>query len=101
MALIQCPDCKRDLSSEAKLCPHCHCNVAGAWKRRVPKTWGVVIRISGLLTGVSFVALLGLVAGAGANDPRLRMALRTLGLGFVLYLLIWIASSAAAYFKYH
>lgn len=99
MALMQCPDCKREVSSEAKLCPHCHCNVAGAWKRKVPKAWSVVIWVSGVLAGLSFF-LLSFVLLVGRIGVPHGLSLRRLFFIFATSFFISAACQTAAYYKY-
>lgn len=34
MALIKCPECNKEISSSAKLCPHCGCDFFSMLKNR-------------------------------------------------------------------
>jgi hypothetical protein len=98
MALIKCPECSRDLSDKATVCPHCARPLA-----RTPYSQGSVqviertgrrwkgVRVLGWL--LVLVAAVVLFAQWAADDSRGVAA--GLGLGLVGIACLWISRAGA------
>lgn len=72
MALFSCPECKREISTDAKTCPHCGKNVqlagAGARWKALPK--GVRI----FFVACAVIGAIGLAVDGGGDKPKQQTA---------------------------
>lgn len=50
MALMQCPDCHKEVSDQAPACPHCGRPLAGTFEKKPAKHYGCGTLIVGLVT---------------------------------------------------
>lgn len=70
MAMIQCRECGADISSEAKLCPHCGC--PRKQRKRIPKKviWCtlIVLALTIIVSAIVFVVSLFYVEGWSEKD---------------------------------
>ena len=80
MALIKCPECGQDISTEASFCPHCGCT-------SIPKnTEGTGIAIVIFIVMVAFVACCTIVP---ANIATIVVPLIMLAIGLLIKNKVW------------
>lgn len=65
MALIECTECKKEVSSEAANCPHC-----GVRIKAKPKIWRWVFGVP--LGGFALIMIIGSMAGGPEADEKAR-----------------------------
>jgi len=89
MALINCPECKKEISDKAQSCPHCGCPINAIKVEQTRKKWKgwQLIGCSSL-----FIGFLIIIAVAGSNEKGLQ----SIG---VLIILFGIITSILAYHK--
>lgn len=62
MALIKCPECQKDVSTEAKVCPHCGKKIKAPWY----KSW-VFWTITGVIV---FIAIMVTIVFVQFNEGK-------------------------------
>jgi ribosomal protein L37E len=65
MALIQCPECGKEISNSAKMCPHCGYKLKNNIKQKI---WGKRLTIIGLISIISTF-----VYSAITSEKRLQL----------------------------
>lgn len=101
MALINCPECGREVSSLAPACPHCGCpfiEVVSAPERRLPTAHGASRRggraLAGCLVAVGAILVAVGVQGVKTSSSHDMSVLGFVGLGLALLGLFWWALAA-------
>lgn len=59
MALINCPECNKEISDTVKKCPHCGIKIKGYKKKSMSLKTKKILAISGVIIAICIVALLG------------------------------------------
>jgi predicted nucleic acid-binding Zn ribbon protein len=86
MALIQCPECKKEVSDKAKNCPNC----AYPFIEQTRKTWKATRLIC---VGVGTLGVLLMIHGESAKNStafEVGLLLLFLGVGGVIVSKIWV-----------
>lgn len=96
MALVQCPECKTEVSTEAAKCPKCGFTL----RKLVRSTFGKVVKWT--FIGFNVLMLVWLVGGVGSASQavnqahsqaeRAGAAIGT-GIGAMLIIFLWVAGA--------
>lgn len=103
MAMIQCPECGREVSDQAAACPNCGCplgvtSVAPAKREKAASLRGGAI--IGLVGGLSFIAVLAVLAIGtmqSTKEPTYTLAPASEGVYGILYSAAFVAIIAVTF----
>lgn len=87
MALISCPECKKEISDKASSCPSCGAPISNKNTNSAGSSHTSVTRTGAKWEGIGFLLIVGGMIYGMATGPENHSGGVAVGIGFILFLI--------------